>query len=332
LTPVTRGAAALVLGVLCAWMGISSSHHGSSLPHGLVTGVRAQPARQVALTFDDLPGVSRPSSLAILEDINARLLATLRVSRASAVGFVNESGVDVEGEREARAELLRSWLRAGMALGNHTYAHLGLNDTPLAEYQEDVLKGERITRPLVSASGRELVWFRHPFTHTGPTLEIRTTFERFLLERGYRIAPFTIEAADYVFAAVYDRIRLSGDEAAADRVMAEYLDHQDRMTAWAETLADDTFGRAIPHVLLSHVNRLNADAMPELLRRFRARGYTFVSLDDAMNDRAYSTPDEFVGRFGPSWLHRWRLALNKPSRLKEEADPPAWIMERFNER
>ncbi|HEX7087462.1 MAG TPA: polysaccharide deacetylase family protein [Vicinamibacterales bacterium] len=296
----------------------------------LVAAAGAQVPRRMALTFDDLPGVVRPSTLAALEDVNARLLATLRITRIPAIGFVNERALDVEGEREARIDLLRSWLAAGMTLGNHTYAHRGINDTPLPEYQDGVLKGERVTRPLLASQGRTLVWFRHPFTHTGPTPEIRDALDRFLEAHGYRVAPFTVENADYVFAAVYDRRLNAGDEEGADRVMAAYLDYNDGVVAWAETLAEDTFGRPIPQVLLAHVNRLNADAMPEMLRRLRARGYTFVSLEDATADAAYATRDAYVGRSGPSWLHRWRVALGKPSRLAEDPDPPDWVLEQYN--
>ena len=67
------------------------------------------------------------------------------------------------------------------------------------------------------------------------------------------------------------------------------------------------------------MNRLNADAMPELLRRLRMRGYIFVTLDSVMDDEAYATPDRFVGRYGPSWLHRWRVALGQPSRMADRA-------------
>jgi hypothetical protein len=66
--------------------------------------------------------------------------------------------------------------------------------------------------------------------------------------------------------------------------------------------------------------------MPEYLGRLRRRGYSFVTLESAMEDESYRTPDRFVGRFGPSWIHRWRVALDKPSRVKEEPDPPAWVM------
>jgi hypothetical protein len=131
---------------------------------------------------------------------------------------------------------------------------------------------------------------------------------------------------------VYDRAMSSKDEASGDRVMAEYLTATEERIGFCESLAVDTFGRDIPQVLLIHVNRLNADAMPELLRRLKARGYSWVSLADATKDAAYSTRDDYIGSIGPSWLHRWRIALGKPDRLRDEPDPPEWIMRALNER
>jgi peptidoglycan/xylan/chitin deacetylase (PgdA/CDA1 family) len=298
---------------------------------GFVVGVAtssvpAQTARRIALTFDDLPGVAQTPTVAALEDINRRLLATLRIDRVPAVGFVNARGVDVDGEREARLALLRSWVGPSLTLGNHTFSHPDLNRVPLAEYQADVVRGEPAIRTVLEERGHRLVWFRHPFTRTGPTAEVKAELEAFLNERGYRTAPFTIENADYLFAAIYERALLAGRAERAEQTMTAYLSHQDRVTGFAEALAFDTFGRDIPQVLLLHVNRLNADAMPELLRRLRSRGYVFVTLESALEDEAYKTPDRFVGRFGPSWLHRWRVALDKPSRIKDEPDPPAWVM------
>lgn len=291
-----------------------------------VAAVPAQPVRRIALTFDDLPGVSQRSSLAVLDDINTRLLATLRIDQVPAVGFVNEGGLDVPAERAARLGLLRQWVGRNLTLGNHTYSHKSINDTPLAQYQADVLKGEVETRRLLDATGHQLTWFRHPYTHTGPTPEIKAALDAFLNEHGYEVAPFTIETADYAFAAVYERALMAGTEARAEETLAAYLAYHDAMVAFAEALAFDTFGRDIPQILVAHVNRLNADAMPELLRRLRARGYIFVTLDSAMDDEAYDTPDRFVGRYGPSWLHRWRVALGQPSRMAAEPEPPAWVM------
>jgi peptidoglycan-N-acetylglucosamine deacetylase len=108
--------------------------------------------------------------------------------------------------------------------------------------------------------------------------------------------------------------------------MAAYLEFQDRELDWAQAFSVETFGREIPQILLCHVNRLNADAMPELTRRLRARGYSFVSIDTAVKDPAYDTPDDYVGRNGVSWLHRWRVALRLPPRLDSEPDPPDWVL------
>jgi len=298
----------------------------------LLAAAQALPtSRSIAVTFDDLPGVSQPATAANLDAINARLLATLRIERVPTVGFVNEHGVDVEGEREPRTAILRRWLDAHMELGNHTYSHPDLNKTPPDEYQVDILKGERVTRKLMTERGQSLHWFRHPFTHTGPTAAIKARVDGFLGAHGYDVAPFTIETSDYIFAAVYERAVLAKDEATADKVMSAYLASTDQRVAFCESLADDTFGRDIRQVLLIHANRLNADAMPELLRRLKARGYSWIPLGEALKDPAYTTRDDYVGPIGPSWLHRWRIALGKPDRLRDEPDAPEWVMTAFNQ-
>ena len=285
-------------------------------------------SRAIAMTFDDLPGVLARPTAESLADINRRLLATLRIAGAPAIGFVNEGRLDVDAERDGRTAILRSWVDAGMALGNHSYNHEGFNDATLADYEADVLRGERVTRPLLEGKGKPLVWYRHPFNQTGPTLDAKTRFEAFAREHGYRIAPFTVEATDYLFSQFYEKAISDRKQSQADRVMTEYLQFQDRMMDWAQAFSVETFGREIPQVLLCHVNRINADAMPELLRRLRARGYAFITLDQAAQDPAYQTADNYVGRNGVSWLHRWRVALNLPPRLDGEPDPPQWVLQR----
>ena len=290
------------------------------------------PARTMAITIDDLPGASGggvPLTLRDLRDINRRMLRALRAAKAPAIGFVNENKLHVDGERDARAAILSGWLEAGMALGNHTFRHRGLSKTPLTEYQDDVLRGEVITRALLETRQQPLVWFRHPYTHTGPTAEVKQAFETFLAERGYKVAPFTIENADFAFAALYAQAISRRNRADARGLRQAYLDYLEAMCTFYEELARDTFGREIPQILLTHVNRLNADVFPELLARLARRGYRFITLDEAMSDEAYRTPDLYVGSHGPSWLHRFRLARGKPDRLRDEPDPPREISDRY---
>ena len=63
---------------------------------------------------------------------------------------------------------------------------------------------------------------------------------------------------------------------------------------------------------------------------FRRRGYTFVSLEHALADDAYRLREDYVGRGGFSWIHRW--SMTKGMKPKGEPDPPAWVAESWGNR
>lgn len=296
--------------------------------------------RTIAITFDDLPkayaGKDTPDDL---RATTARLLQSLNAHRAPAIGFVNEHGLFVPGQTDARIEVLRMWLTAGMELGNHTFSHPDLNKTPLQAYEDDVIHGEVVWRRLVADHNKKAGttapverYFRHPYTHTGETSEKKAAFEGFLKSRGYTIAPFTIENFDWGFNAVYSKALMAGDKELAQRTRAAYLEHADTMVAYFEQRSRDVFGREIPQTLLIHANNINADTLDEMLTRLEKRGYRFVTLGQAMADPAYATTDNYVGPIGPSWLHRWALAFGKPMSFQEEPDPPKWILDLYKAR
>jgi peptidoglycan/xylan/chitin deacetylase (PgdA/CDA1 family) len=289
--------------------------------------------RVVAITIDDLPLAGEGwtgNDLSTVRSINARMVKALRAHGATAIGFVTERDLHVPGEMDARVAILRGWLEAGLELGNHTFSHFGLQKTPLREYEDDVLHGEVITGRLLAERGREMRYFRYPFNQTGPDAETKNAFLEFLEIRGYRVAPFTVEHGDYIFDRVYgDALREKDDDLAA-RVRTAYLEHLDVAFAYAESLSLDTFGREIPQVLLIHVNRINGDCLGQMLDRIQERGYRVVSLDAALEDPAYRTEDAYVGPWGISWLHRWRVGLGMPRRV-DEPDPPPFVLERYRE-
>jgi len=267
--------------------------------------------RAIAFTFDDLPA-SRSGSLADIQNINARLLATLRARGITATGFVNEIKLAVPGEEAERAALLESWLAAGHDLGNHTYAHLRFYDTPLAEMEADVLRGERVTRTRMAAHGTRPRYFRHPTLNTGRDSLARAAFERFLASNGYAIAPVTIDNDEYLYAAAYDRARARGDAKEQERIGGEYLRYMQEACHFSEQLSRRLFGREIAQVLLLHANALNAAYLDELATLFRGRGYRFVSLDRALVDAAYGSRDTYIGPMGISWLQRWAITRGEP--------------------
>lgn len=284
--------------------------------------------RTVALTFDDLPDpFSR--DVATMRRNTTELLRVLKLHRAPAIGFVNEGKLHTPREIDDRIELLKQWVDGGMMLGNHTFSHLRLFNTPLLQYEDDVIKGEVITRRLMNERQPYQLYFRHPYTNTGPNKEVKAAFESFLRERGYKVAPFTIENSDYIFNQIYFNARGSRDTALMERLRKTYLDYNDAQFEFFERLSSEMFGREVSQILLIHANDINADCLDELLKRLEGRGYRFVTLDQAMEDKAYQTRDDYIGLNGPSWVHRWTVSLGLKMKLDQEPDPPKWVLDMF---
>lgn len=266
--------------------------------------------RRVAITIDDGPVVGELTDLANFERISAGLLGALAAEQVPATIFVNERQLNVPGQRDARVAVLDRWLDAGFDLGNHTYSHPSLNSVPLRQFADDVIKGEVITRSLMEQRSRKLVWFRYPYLHSGTTAETHQAIVTFLEERDYRVAPVTVDYADYTFAGAYRHQLRSGAPDVAGRIKEAYLAQIDAGFAYAEQAALELFGREIPQILLIHCNELNSISLRESIARMRARGYRFITLEEAMKDAAYQRPDTFDGP-GGSWLSRTATALGR---------------------
>lgn len=273
--------------------------------------------RAVAVTFDDLPFASVPSEDdAALRAMTTKLLEGIHAHGVPAVGFVNEAKLYREGALdEARVDLLRQWLKAGLALGNHTYSHLSLNRVPLESFEADLLRGEVITRPLMQSAGTSLRWFRHPFLHLGKTPEVRAAFQEFLTGHGYTVAPVTVNSSEWIFAVAYARAQAQGDQDAARRIGEAYVPYMAAVFDDVEALGFDLLGRRIPHVLLLHANGLNADYFSALAGMLKQRGYRFITLDEAIRDPVYRSPLGMDSNEGESWLELWaRHAGLRPMR------------------
>jgi peptidoglycan/xylan/chitin deacetylase (PgdA/CDA1 family) len=287
-------------------------------------------AATVAVTFDDLPatGGERESASSVLA-INRAIVKTLKKRDIPAVGFVNEIGLETAGVVDpARVAALSVWLDAGLALGNHTYSHPSAHKVSREEYFEDILKGERVTKPLVLAHGGTWRWFRHPFLHTGRDLDTKHAIEGFLADHAYTVAPVTIDNGEWVFASAYVKALRRDDRATAKRIADVYVLYMESKTSYWERAARAFFHRDIPQVLLVHANRLNADHFDRIAKMLVKRGYAFVTLDAAVSDPAYTSEDKFTGAGGISWIHRWVLTRDgREGVLPDEPEVPRWVME-----
>jgi peptidoglycan/xylan/chitin deacetylase (PgdA/CDA1 family) len=276
--------------------------------------------RQVAITIDDLPraGDGGARTLAGVRAMTEKLLRPFCEQHIPVIGFVNE-GRQVDFGAGGLREILDVWLDAGAELGNHSRSHLNINQVPIEEYTADIAAGEPVLRAALQARGRKLEFYRHPFLFTGPTPEIKRRMQAFLDEHEYRVAPVTLDNSDYQFAALYNKPEYR------ERVRREYIPYMEGIAEFFERRSVEVVGREIPQILLIHASQLNADLMPGLLDMFRRRGYRFVSLSQALEDEAYRLPEEYAGKGGFSWIHRW--SMTKGMKPKGEPEPPAWVAE-----
>ena len=274
----------------------------------------APPDRQICITIDDLPaGAANTMTAAEILQMTTQLLATLRAQNVPAVGFVNERKLYYNwNDVNDRIKALNMWLDAGFELGNHTYAHTSLNKAGLKEWEDSVIQGETVTRLLLAQHHMTLRYFRHPYLDTGRDLETRRQAEAFLVARGYRIAPITMDAWDWNFAPLYDDAKKRNDAAAQKEIVAAYLAYHAEVFDYYEKLSRNLLGYEPKQIILLHGNNLEAEHIGELLDMLRKRGYRFITLEDALSDQAYSLPDTYVGEEGTSWLDHWAITLGHP--------------------
>lgn len=289
-------------------------------------GIIAQ-TRRIAVTIDDLPVVSTRKDIATRRTITRNLLVHIKKEKIPAIGFVNENKLYTEDKRdEAQVDLLRMWLDAGLELGNHTFSHMSLHDNPLDVYEADIVKGEIITKEIMADRGMTPRYFRHPFLWTGLTLDIKRDLGEFLRDHGYKIAPVTVDNADYIFARAYDNAFDKRDKAMMKKIGAAYVPYMESKVEYFERQSQKSFGREISQILLMHANRINSEFIGDLGKMLKKRGYTLVSIEEALKDEAYERPDTFVKRNGISWLHRWALEKGKDAIVADEPRVPEFVL------
>jgi peptidoglycan/xylan/chitin deacetylase (PgdA/CDA1 family) len=293
-------------------------------------GVEAQTIkldRQVAITIDDLPsGMADRLPASDITAMTTKLLGTLRDQKIPVVGFVNEKKLYKPGEVDERIKALQMWVDYGFELGNHTFSHPSLNQVPLKDWEDDVIRGETVTRMLLAQHKMKLRYFRHPYLDTGRDLLTRRQADAFLTERGYRLAPITLDGWDWMFAGLYEDAKKRGDTTYQQQIVKEYLSYHDTAIAYAEQLSAKIVGYEPKQILLLHASNLEADHIGELLDVLRKRGYRFITLEDALSDQAYSLPDTYVGEEGTGWIDHWAITQGK---IPQGAPPfPQWVIER----
>jgi peptidoglycan-N-acetylglucosamine deacetylase len=281
--------------------------------------------REIAITIDDLPSNSVGLSGKDIDALNTKLVAALKQNQIPAVGFVNEKKLYVRNEVDERIDALRTWLDQGLELGNHTFSHMSLSQSTLKDWEEDVIRGETVTGALMSEHKLKLRYLRHPYLAVGRDIETRRAADQFLTQRGYRIAPITMDAWDWMYSVGYDIARRKGDATQQQKLVSSYLDYTNQVFDYYERLSKNLLGYEPKQILLLHCNWLEADHIGDLIETLRKRGYKFISLEDALTDEAYSMPDSFVGEDGTNWIDHWAVTRGSPPQHAPVF--PQWVID-----
>ena len=285
--------------------------------------------KQVCFTFDDLPFVSYNITDTIMQkSLFNKLLLSLKESKIPAIGFVNEFKMYSNGSIiNFQSDLLRKWVDEGMDLGNHTFSHKDYNSVSFNEYSKDILKDENIIGSILSGKNKPVRYFRHPFLHVGNSAARADSLNAFLSDHDYIVAPVTIDNEDYLFASAYEKSKVRNDTGLMVRIGHDYIIYMEKKLKYFEKQSQKLFGRDISQVLLLHASFLNSDYLDSLAIMFQKNKYAFVTLDKALEDKAYQTEITKYGNWGISWIDRWALSKGKKGDFfKDEPTTPDYIV------
>lgn len=278
------------------------NHKASERPHTAI---------KLAITVDDLPGggpeVRGHTHVQMVKDI-AAVLKAHRVPHAA--GFVVGSQLE---SRVDRFEALEAWVQAGFLVGNHSYSHNHIAELGLAGFMNDVTKNRAVVDPLEKRTGQEHSYFRFPYLEEGTTHEERRALWQLLQREHYKIVRASVAFGDTDWADAYLRCLGDNDTESLRALDHSYLTQAVAHLRWSVEAADDVLGRAIPHVLLLHVNEPTAKNLDALLRLYEAEGVQFVTLEEAMREPAYSV---YYDAPGGDLLSQASASLGRPASPK----------------
>lgn len=253
---------------------------------------------QIAITVDDLPSHGDLPPGVTRQQVAQSFLDTFNHEHLPPVyGFVN--GIRKEQGPYA-LPVLQLWQSAGQPLGNHTWAHTSINDQTPEQFLADVDKNEALLKQ-IDPKG-DIKWLRYPFLHEGDTVEKRRAVRAGLQQRGYRIAEVGMDFEDYAWNNPYARCVAKHDTESIQWLHDSYLETADQYIGTFRDLSQQLFHRDVPYVLLMHIGAFDAKMLPELIALYRKRGFTFITMPQALADPAYAEDPDIGDKWGGSQL------------------------------
>ncbi len=257
---------------------------------------------KIAITIDDVPKTKKFEK----DNFKSILLNKLDSINVPVTIFVNEGLLYKTKNDSKNRELIEKWgKRNYITLGNHTYNHSRYSNVNVDSFLIDVIKGEDILKELSKQYNKTVKYFRFPYNDLGKDSLQQKQIAESLTKRKYTIAPFTVESSDWVYNYIYEYYLENNNSVKAKSIAHSYIDITLKYFTFFDSISVKQYGRKINHIYLCHDNSLNADYLDVLIKKLYEKGYTFISLDEAMNDKVYKQRNLYYKKWGISWIYRW---------------------------
>jgi hypothetical protein len=115
---------------------------------------------------------------------------------------------------------------------------------------------------------------------------------------------------DYLWNDPYARCMAKHDDASIAWLRQSYLDTADQFFTLSREMSKTLYGRDIPYVLLMHIGAFDAKMLPELIALYKNHGVTFISLEQAERDKAYSEDPDMALKHGGTLIEQMMAARN----------------------
>lgn len=234
--------------------------------------VQATPKKLISITIDDLPFVGESRNFHL-----NMMIETLIKEQVSATGFIIASEVHKDNW-----DTLQKFRDAGFGLGNHTLTHANLSALNANGYQHEIQAADKILTPFLTKPK----YFRYPYLAMSSGQK-REDILCFLAKKHYRIAPITVDTKDFAFNQRLFAVPEFDRRAYLEELKPFYLDFIWQQTILAEEHNAYHHNTQQAQILLIHANLLNAYVLPDIINLYKQKGYTFVSLQDALKTFKY---------------------------------------------
>ena len=279
--------------------------------------------KQVTITMDDLPNYS-------VHDPENKLLHLVDSLQLPFCILINGRMMFENDSVMAQNSMAEWGKRNYVTIGNHTFTHPWYSESVFENFTQEIGKNQKVIAAYIPIGKKEPKFFKFPFNDLGKDSLQNTRIKQWLGDNGYVIAPYTVESEDYIFNTIYEYYLKNNEPAKADSIGRLYVTKTMEFFTYFEGLSEQMFNRPISQIYQSHDNILNTLYLPEILKQLKERGYTFISLQEALTDPAYKSTDYFFGKWGISWIYRWIADADQRMKLLR-AEPDNATVEKFYE-